>query len=150
MEMIRKNIVLIAIIVVVVLGATLYGMSSQSAPSTGGTADGMLAAKPGDSDGGGDPDVLKMLLDMRSIKLDDRLFKSPAFQVLQDTGKDVLSEPKGRANPFSAPGSDETTDDQAAQQGGDQQGDTAIQQPAPAPQQPKTKGRIKVVPRPQE
>jgi hypothetical protein len=114
MEMIKKNLVLIGIIVCVVLAATWYGLASRGGDEAAiavSEQGGLLVAKSGDTEAGGDPDVLKLLLDMRAIKLDDRLFKSAAFRVLQDTGKEIITEPKGRANPFAPTGSDGVLDE---------------------------------------
>jgi hypothetical protein len=108
MELIRKNFVLIGIIAVVILGGIWYSLAgSGSSSETLTTEGGVLAAQEGDPAGDADPDVLKLLLDMRSIKLDGRLFNSPAFRILQDTGKDIIKEPTGRRNPFSPIGTDE-------------------------------------------
>jgi hypothetical protein len=54
-------------------------------------------------------DALKLLLDMRSIKLDARIFESQAFQTLQDTGQEIIPEPVGRTNPFAPSGTDDVT-----------------------------------------
>lgn len=109
MELLKKNFTLIGIIVIVILGAIWYVMAAG-----GGAADapvevtegGVLVATEGDPEAAADPDVLKLLLDMRAIKLDGRLFRSPAFRALQDTGKQILKEPQGRQNPFAPVGSD--------------------------------------------
>lgn len=111
MELLRKNFAVIGIIVIVVLGGIWYSMSSGSvSQEVAVTEGGVLVASEGDPESSGDPDVLKLLLDMRAIKLDGRLFKSPAFRALQDTGKQILAEPKGRANPFAPVGSSNDID----------------------------------------
>lgn len=110
MEIIKKNFTLIGIILIVVLGAVWYAiMPGDGGASVEVTEGGVLVATAGDPEAEADPDVLKLLLDMRAIKLDGRLFKSPAFRALQDTGKQILKEPQGRRNPFAPVGSDGDT-----------------------------------------
>jgi hypothetical protein len=108
MELLKKNLALIGIIIIVILGAVWYALSAGSGTSTSVevTDGGVLVATAGDPEAEADPDVLKLLLDMRAIKLDGRLFKSPAFRALQDTGRQILKEPQGRANPFAPAGSE--------------------------------------------
>ncbi|MFM2414336.1 MAG: hypothetical protein RI911_29 [Candidatus Parcubacteria bacterium] len=108
MELIRKNFVLIGVIIVIVLGATWYSLSKNTDANTAieTTEGGVLSAQEGDPAAEADPDVLRLLLDMRAIKLDGRLFSSPAFRILQDTGKDIIKEPTGRPNPFAPIGTE--------------------------------------------
>ncbi len=125
MELLKKNFALIGIILMVILGAIWYSLSSgggAGAPVEV-TEGGVLVATEGDPEAAGDPDVLKLLLDMRAIKLDGRLFKSPAFRALQDTGKQILKEPQGRVNPFAPVGStdDSMFGDAMLNEGGNQQ-----------------------------
>jgi hypothetical protein len=103
-----KDLTLIGIIFMVILGAVWYALSAGSGTSAAVevTEGGVLVATAGDPEAEADPDVLKLLLDMRAIKLDGRLFKSPAFRALQDTGRQILKEPQGRVNPFAPAGSD--------------------------------------------
>lgn len=125
MELLKKNFPLIGIILIVVLGAVWYALSSGSGTDAAieVTDGGVLVATEGDPEAGADPDVLKLLLDMRAIKLDGRLFKAPAFRALQDTGKQILAEPKGRQNPFAPVGGDgDFTFDGAAEDAENQQG----------------------------
>jgi hypothetical protein len=112
MELIRKNFAVVGIVVIVVLAATLYVLMSGGSTTAVETTEGgaLVAVQGADIEAQDDPDVLKLLLEMRAIKLDGRLFTSPAFRVLQDTGKEVIKEPQGRNNPFSPTGSDELSD----------------------------------------
>lgn len=51
-------------------------------------------------------ELLTLLADMRTIRLDESLFSDPAFQELQDFSVALRSEPKGRPNPFAPLGKD--------------------------------------------
>ena len=46
-------------------------------------------------------DLLTLLLDIRSIKLDESVFSNKAFKSLEDFGQDIIPEPVGRENPFA-------------------------------------------------
>lgn len=46
-------------------------------------------------------EILRLLLDMRSIRLDSSIFENPAFASLRDFGRDIVPEPVGRTNPFA-------------------------------------------------
>jgi hypothetical protein len=46
-------------------------------------------------------ELISELLKLRSIKLDNRIFTSPAFQSLEDFGHELVPEPVGRPNPFA-------------------------------------------------
>lgn len=128
MELLKKNFPLIGIIIIVILGAAWYALSSGSGTDAPVevTEGGVLVATQGDPEAEADPDVLKLLLDMRAIKLDGRLFKAPAFRALQDTGKQILAEPKGRQNPFAPVGSSDDSSfgdvEGASEDAGNQQG----------------------------
>jgi len=46
-------------------------------------------------------DLLTLLLDIRSVKLDDSIFSEETFKSLEDFGQDIAPEPAGRENPFA-------------------------------------------------
>lgn len=48
--------------------------------------------------------LLALLLEIRSIKLDDSIFLDPAFRSLDDFGQEIVQEPVGRSNPFAPVG----------------------------------------------
>lgn len=48
-----------------------------------------------------DQDLISLLLELRSIKLDDSIFSDPAFISLQDFSQNLTEEPIGRVNPFA-------------------------------------------------
>lgn len=105
-----NNKIIIAVIVIVVIIGGWYGLSmnSGSENATLGTssADGVLNSQVV-TENNDDSEVLKLLLDMRTIKLDDTIFQNPAFNVLKDTGQQIIPEPVGRKNPFAPVGNDD-------------------------------------------
>jgi hypothetical protein len=58
-----------------------------------------------------DQELIALLLQLRGIKLDDGIFSDPVFLSLQDFSQELVPEPVGRVNPFSAygAGSDKET-----------------------------------------
>ncbi|MAF59275.1 MAG: hypothetical protein QF858_01970 [Candidatus Pacebacteria bacterium] len=46
-------------------------------------------------------ELLALLLDLKSIDLDESIFDDPAFRALLDFGRDIVPEPVGRENPFA-------------------------------------------------
>ena len=56
-------------------------------------------------------EILSLLLELRSIKLDVSMFESSAFKALKDFGVTLDPEPVSRPNPFAPIGSDETVEE---------------------------------------
>lgn len=50
---------------------------------------------------GVDQDLVAILFELRSIRLDDTIFADPLFQSLADFGQELVAEPIGRQNPFA-------------------------------------------------
>jgi len=48
-----------------------------------------------------DQEIVRLLLDMRSLRLDGSVFTSPGFILLHDFSREIVSEPQGRPNPFA-------------------------------------------------
>ncbi len=55
-----------------------------------------------------DQDLVALLFELRSIRLDSALFENPLFTSLQDFGQDLVPEPIGRENPFAPLGASAT------------------------------------------
>ena len=78
------------------------------------------------STAGGEPevnrDILALLTDLKSIKIDRTFFEAPTLRTLYDFSVPLIDEPKGRANPFAPIGvggaSVGTTTKKTVQQGG--------------------------------
>lgn len=49
-------------------------------------------------------DLLTLLLDIRSVKLDDDIFSRESFKSLEDFSQSITPEPVGRKNPFAPVG----------------------------------------------
>lgn len=48
-----------------------------------------------------DQDLIALLFELKNIRLDAGLFGDPHFKALKDFGRDLVSEPVGRNNPFA-------------------------------------------------
>lgn len=56
-----------------------------------------------------DQDLIALLLQLKSIKLDDAIFSDSAFKSLQDFSQELVQEPVGRNNPFAPLGAKQLT-----------------------------------------
>jgi hypothetical protein len=45
-------------------------------------------------------DIVSILNQLKTISIDDTIFKEPAFMALTDFHREISPQPKGRANPF--------------------------------------------------
>lgn len=45
-------------------------------------------------------DIVSILNQLKTISIEDAVFKDPAFRTLTDFHRDISPQPKGRANPF--------------------------------------------------
>jgi hypothetical protein len=109
MKKIIRNIIILA--VVIVLG--VWGYSAFFKKDTGVPASGLVtkAGAPSIEEGGTNGTVgnefLTLLLNIRSIKLDDSIFTSKAFTALQDFSRPIPPDTNpGRQNPFAPIGVD--------------------------------------------
>lgn len=103
------------IVILIVIGAALYFgaqffMKDDTAPTSGlvsSNGDGALVADdtPGSEDIGGE--FVTLLLNMKTIKLDEGFFQSSSFKALQDFSTSIQPENnQGRINPFAPIGQD--------------------------------------------
>jgi hypothetical protein len=114
MKSIIRNIIILAIIVA--LGIVGYKMFFNKKPAaTGGlaTTSGSVQTVPAASsstpviDPSVGQDFLALLLSVQSIRLDDSIFKSKEFAVLQDFNRPIPPDQNpGRVNPFAPLGAD--------------------------------------------
>lgn len=89
-----KNIIIIAVIIVI--AAFAYNLF------VGKTDDSLLTSEvKGTENSALETDLLSILIDLRSITLDDSIFSNQAFMSLRDFGQDIVPEPVGRENPFA-------------------------------------------------
>lgn len=101
MEVLKKYKTILLIIAIVIIAFIAYGFLF------GGEKDDSLLVSDSvfeSSDSTGaivESDLLTLLLDIRSIKLDESVFSNEAFKSLEDFGQDIVPEPVGRENPFA-------------------------------------------------
>ncbi|MAZ67613.1 hypothetical protein CL652_02485 [bacterium] len=110
LDIIKQNKIILIVLVVVIVGFAWFGMADRT-PSTS-----LLSNDSRSEASVAEQEILRLLLDMRSIRLDSSIFENPAFGSLRDFGRDIVPEPVGRTNPF-APAEDSfelTEGDQAA------------------------------------
>lgn len=90
-----KNIV----ILVVVLGAAFYLYSYFFGGNS--STDALSVSGPAVEGGGVGKDLLVILADLRTLKLDDSIFTDPSFRALKNFRVELTPEPVGRDNPFA-------------------------------------------------
>ncbi len=100
-EALKKYKTVLIVVVVVVVAFTLYSIFF-----TGGNGSGSVLTSQGATVRGEDNELLLLLVNLRSITLDNALFADPAFKNLVDFGQQLVPEPVGRKNPFSPVGSE--------------------------------------------
>ncbi|HEY4715430.1 MAG TPA: hypothetical protein VIH31_02910 [Candidatus Paceibacterota bacterium] len=101
-----KNIIIFAVIFILLVVVYVVFLRPKPAPSLVGTAGTPVTASAPTSSQVGQ-EFLSLLLNIRSIKLDDAIFSNPAFGVLQDYTIILVPEGnEGRINPFAPIGVD--------------------------------------------
>ena len=96
-----KNILIGALIVIAVF--VVYSMFfAGEKPGTNILTSSSISGVQSSSNS----ELLLLLINLKSIRLNDSLFQDPSFGRLRDFGKDLVPEPTGRENPFSPVGSD--------------------------------------------
>lgn len=96
MEIFKKYKNIIIVVVIVVVAAIAYTFFLDK------TSDDLLTSEvKGTEELALESDLLTILINLRSIKLDDSIFSNPAFISLRDFGQDIVPEPVGRENPFA-------------------------------------------------
>ena len=90
-----KNISPIAIgIVIIVLAFVGYGVFFAPKSEEGLTQSAAVTDP--------DQDIIVLLLQLKSMTLDNRIFSYPRFSSLRDFGQELRAEPVGRQNPFAS------------------------------------------------
>lgn len=94
----NKAVLVIGIVIIALLG--WYFMSSNGGASY--ASDALITAESADTVNSADERaLLETLVNMRSIRLDGNIFKSDAFNSLQDFSKPIMPEPVGKKDPFA-------------------------------------------------
>ena len=86
-------IIVVALVVVAFVVYTFFFAGDSQAPVLDQTA--VTQASPEDQN------LISLLLELKSITLDDSIFKDPIFLGLQDFSQELVPEPSGRPNPFA-------------------------------------------------
>lgn len=94
MAILKNKLVLIILGGVVLAGIVWYSFMREDSTQLLQTKDLTTATSV-------DSDVVGVLLQLRSISLSGTIFSDPAFQSLQDFGREIVPEPAGRSNPFA-------------------------------------------------
>ncbi len=94
----KKALSIVAIIAVAFFGYVMFRDTDSSSS--------VLTSQNLSTLGAVDNELLSLLINLRSITLDDSLFDDPAFRGLIDFGQQLVPEPTGRQNPFLPVGSD--------------------------------------------
>jgi len=85
--------------VVIVLLFAAYSALSPSGAEPQGTLVARSAQVSANFQAG--KEILALLVDLKSIRLDGSLFADPVFQSLEDFSIPIEPEPRGRTNPFA-------------------------------------------------
>lgn len=101
-EALKKYKTILITIVVIIVAFWLFSTFFATKDRSGGvlTSQNVTARE-------GDNELLILLVNLRSITLDNGLFTDPAFRALVDFGQGLVPEPVGRQNPFIPVGSDD-------------------------------------------
>ncbi len=94
MQIIKENKKII-IIILFVLGFLYIYMSSSGDSTTSTTTITVTNVDTGERE------MLELLTNMKSIRLDSSLFKDATYINLQDFSREVIPEPIGREDPFA-------------------------------------------------
>ncbi|MCD5384661.1 MAG: hypothetical protein LRZ97_01970 [Candidatus Pacebacteria bacterium] len=89
----NKTVFIGAVILISIL--IFYGLSSKP-PSAQHTT-----STPSQTENTGEREMLEMLADMKTIRLDGRIFESSTYMNLQDFSREIVPEPIGRQDPFA-------------------------------------------------
>ena len=89
-----KNFIVIGVVVVLAfVGYNFFFVGNDSSLLT--------ASIENSANGVADRALLTLLIDLKSIELDESIFDDQAFKSLRDFGRDLTAEPVGRENPFA-------------------------------------------------
>lgn len=95
LRIITENKIILIVVVLIIAAFAWFGMTEQ------GPSSGLLVNESRTDSSPLEQDILRTLLDMRSIELNSALFENPAFMSLRDFGREIVPEPVGRTNPFA-------------------------------------------------
>ena len=100
-ETLKEYKTLLSIIAIVLIAFVGYSMFSD-----GRSSSNALTSQNVSIGGSKDNELILLLVNLRSITLDESFFNDLAFKRLIDFGQALVAEPTGRENPFAPVGSD--------------------------------------------
>lgn len=101
MEILKKYKTTLLIIAIVIIAFIAYGFLFGGEKDDNLLTSDSALENPDSAGAVVESDMLTLLLDIRSIKLDKSIFSDEAFKSLEDFGQDIVPEPIGRENPFA-------------------------------------------------
>lgn len=93
-----KNIITAVVIIIILFALYFFFFRNNNTTDTG-TA--LYVEDQTSTTSQVDKNLLSLLLEMKSIKLDAKLFNSPVFKSLNDYSIDIKTQETGRTNPFA-------------------------------------------------
>lgn len=96
MEIFKKYKTLILVVAIVIIAGVAYTVLFS-----GGDNALLVAERSDNAASAEESNLLTFLLDLRAVKLDERIFSDPVFKSLEDFGQELVAEPVGRENPFA-------------------------------------------------
>lgn len=99
-SLLKNSIIIIGIGLLLWVGyVTFLKKDSVAAPGAALVSEAALNGDSPEAQSG--REILAILLNLKSLKLDASIFNSPVFQSLADFGQSIPERPRGRDNPFA-------------------------------------------------
>ena len=95
LEIIKQNKIILIVLIVIIVAFGWFGLADRQPTNS------LLTNESRGDASVAEQEILRLLLDMRSIRLDSSIFENPAFASLRDFGREIIPEPVGRTNPFA-------------------------------------------------
>jgi hypothetical protein len=102
MALLSKYKTLIIVVVLVAIGAVAYTMFLKP---NGGVGSLLVAEKVSEEDQMLGNDFVTMLFQLKTVKIEGKIFQDPVFRSFSDFSQELRPEPIGRPNPFAEVGS---------------------------------------------
>lgn len=87
--------------IIIVISLTVVAFVVYSLFFTGTPRSALMTEEVNATEAAVEQELISLLLQLRSIKLDTALFSNTRFQSLEDFGQEIVDEPVGRTNPFA-------------------------------------------------
>lgn len=104
---VKNSIVIIGAVILIWAGyVTFFKKDATANSNTSLITEAALAGDSPQAQSG--REILTLLLNLKSLKLDASIFSDPSFQSLADFGQSIPVRPHGRGNPFAPIGTANT------------------------------------------